>query len=92
MAASNPLCFIRRVPRPARLLLAWLAIVTGLPLLLTPLPGGGILIAGGCLLLCCASPGLRSGVGKRLARYPRLARRLAPILAVCDACAKKASP
>jgi hypothetical protein len=89
---ASPLCFLQRVPRTVRLLLAWLSIVIGLPLFLTPFPGGGILVAGGCLLLCCASPGLRSGVGKRLARYPRLARRLAPILAVCDDCAKRASP
>jgi hypothetical protein len=34
---------------------------------------------------------LKAAVGKRLARFPWLSRRFAPMLAACDGCTKKAS-
>ena len=85
------LCSLRKIPKPIRLLAAWLLIAAGFPLILIPLPGGVVLIGCGLFLLADTSPEFRAGIGRRLARVHWLARRLAPLLAVWDACPREGS-
>jgi hypothetical protein len=85
------LCSLRKTPKPIRLLAAWLLIAAGFPLILIPLPGGVVLIGCGLFLLADTSPEFRAGIGRRLARVPWLARRMAPLLAVWDACPREGS-
>ena len=75
-----------QIPKWLRLLLAWILIGIGLPLFLTPLPGGFFLAAAGVMLLFCASPPLRSRLWKLTGRFPKLARRLKPMFSACEVC------
>lgn len=75
-----------QIPKWLRLLLAWILIGIGLPLFLTPFPGGFFLAAAGVMLLFCASPPLRSRLWKLTGRFPKLARRLKPMFSACEVC------
>lgn len=54
----NQFCRLMQIPKWMRLILAWMLIDIGLPLFLTPIPGGFLLGATGGMLLFCASPTL----------------------------------
>jgi len=75
-----------QIPKWLRLFLAWILIGIGLPLFLTPIPGGFLIAAAGGMLLFCASPALRNRLQNAVERFPKLARRLAPMFRTCDSC------
>ena len=82
----NHFCRLMQIPKWLRLFLAWILIVIGLPLFLTPIPGGFLVAAAGGMLLFCASPAMRNRLQRAVARFPKLARRLAPMFRACDFC------
>lgn len=82
----NHFCRLMQIPKWLRLFLAWILIGIGLPLFLTPIPGGFLVAAAGGMLLFCASPALRNRLQRAVARFPKLARRLAPMFEACDFC------
>jgi hypothetical protein len=82
----NHFCRLMQIPKWLRLCLAWILIGIGLPLFLTPIPGGFLIAAAGGMLLFCASPNLRSRIQRALERFPKLARRVAPLFHTCDFC------
>jgi len=82
----NHFCRLMQIPRWLRLFLAWILICIGLPLFLTPIPGGFLIAVAGGMLLYCASPALRNRLQKAVVRFPKLARRLAPMFRACDSC------
>jgi len=82
----NYFCRLMQIPKWIRLLLSWLLIAIGLPLFLTPIPGGFLIATAGGMMLFCASPALRNRIRSWVGRMPRLDRRLAPLFQACDVC------
>jgi hypothetical protein len=78
-----------RVPKWMRLFLGWILIGIGLPLFITPIPGGFLLVTAGIILLLCASPGLRDRLWRRVAQHPWLSRRFEPLFKTCQVCPKE---
>ncbi len=54
--------------------------------MITPIPGGIILLGAGLLLLYCSSKSMRKRIDKKLLARPRLYARIKPFLQKCDAC------
>ena len=82
----NYFCRLMQIPKWMRLSLAWILIGIGLPLFITPIPGGFLLGTAGGMLLFCASPALRNRLWRGVERSPKLARRLEPFFKNCTAC------
>lgn len=75
-----------QIPKWMRLFLGWILIGIGLPLFITPIPGGFILGAAGAMLLFCASPSLRIRLRQSFERHPKVSRRLASLFSSCNIC------
>lgn len=54
--------------------------------MITPIPGGLILLGAGLLLLYCSSVAMRKIINKKLSVRPRLYARMKPLLQKCGAC------
>jgi hypothetical protein len=76
-------------PKWMRIFLGWILIGIGLPLFITPIPGGFLLVAAGSMLLFCASPALRNRLWRRVAPHPWLSRRFEPLFKTCQVCPKE---
>ncbi len=74
------------IPKLIRLVLAWVLVTVGASLMLTPIPGGIILLSSGLFLLYCTSGGMRKRIKKKLLERPRLYARIKPFLQKCDGC------
>lgn len=85
-------CVIAYIPKPIRLIMAWGSIVMGAALMVTPIPGGIVLLGAGILLLYCSSVTMRSRIYKKLLSMPRLHARIKPYLQNCDACSAVKNP
>jgi hypothetical protein len=81
-----PTCMVALIPKPIRLLLAWLLLAIGAILMIMPIPGGTIVLSIGLLLLYCTSMTMRKHIDKKLSERPRIYGFLKPILRKCDAC------
>lgn len=82
----NTFCRLMQIPKWMRIFLGWILLGIGLPLFITPIPGGFILGTAGAMLLFCASPSLRNCLWRWVKRYPKLSRRLAPLFSSCNIC------
>ena len=82
----NYACRLMQVPKWMRFFLGWILIGIGLPLFVTPIPGGFLLGTAGVMLLFCASPSLRNRLWRLAAQHPRIARRLEPVFRACQVC------
>jgi hypothetical protein len=78
-----------QVPKWMRLFLGWILIGIGLPLFVTPIPGGFLLGTAGVMLLFCASPFLRNRLWRRAAQHPWLSRRFETLFKTCQVCPKE---
>jgi hypothetical protein len=74
------------IPKLIRLVLAWVLLSIGAALMITPIPGGIILLGTGLLLLYCTSGSMRKRIDKKLSERPRLYARIRPLLQKCGAC------
>ena len=83
----NYFCRLMQIPKWVRLFLSWILIGIGLPLFLTPIPGGFLIATAGGMMLFCASPSMRNRLRKGVGRFPKLAHRLEPLFHSCDICA-----
>ena len=83
---SYPNCILAYIPRLVRLVFAWVLVIIGAILMVTPIPGGIILLGTGFLLLYCSSEFMRKRMEKKLLARPRLYARIKPFLKKCDAC------
>jgi hypothetical protein len=79
-------CKLMQVPKWMRLFLGWILIGIGLPLFVTPIPGGFLLGTAGVMLLFGASPSLRNRLWRWAAQHPWIARRLEPVFNACQVC------
>jgi hypothetical protein len=81
-----PKCILAYIPKLIRLVFAWVLVTIGATLMITPFPGGIILLGAGLLLLYCSSGSMRKRIDKKLLARPRLYARIKPFLQKCDAC------
>mgnify|MGYP006310905483 CR=1 FL=1 len=85
----NLFCRLQKLPRTVRAAAAWVLIIAGLPLFLTPFPGGIVMVSAGAMILFCAYPAVRLRISRLLLRGPKITARLAAVLAVCERCKAK---
>jgi hypothetical protein len=78
-----------QVPKWMRLFLGWILIGIGLPLFVTPIPGGFLLGTAGVVLLFCASPSLRNRLWRWAPQHPWLSRRFETLFKTCQVCPKE---
>jgi hypothetical protein len=81
-----PGCMLAYIPKLIRLVLAWVLVTAGATLMITPIPGGIILLGAGILLLYCTSVFMRKLIDKKLSERPRIYAPIKPFLQKCDAC------
>jgi len=81
-----PTCMVAYIPKLIRLVFAGVLVTIGATLMITPIPGGIILVGAGLLLLYCTSESMRKHIDKKLSARPRLYARMKPLLQKCVAC------
>jgi len=84
MARSG--CRMQRIPKWLRVAMGIVLLAVGIPLWITPLPGGIVLVSFASLLLFCAYPPLRTRIINLVPKNSMVGRRFRAVLAGCEAC------
>lgn len=83
---AQTVCRIQRIPKWLRIGVAIVLLAIGIPLWITPLPGGIVLVSFASMLLFCSYPLLRTRIVNLVPKNSMIGRRFRAFLAGCEAC------